>query len=192
MSIAAIRAMQIGRSAAVLSWMAFGLAAACLQPIACAGAASNQIAVLRAAPWSPGDPVREGAGELEVLCRVASLQKAHRPVGVIAVGDRHGLFTHGAENALRFVALQGVPVARLAPGGEVARDPDDLFLDCGHLTESEAAAVLERCLDCHGSPPFASNPDRPTASELSAIRRYLAPFREALVLAGAPRLTSNN
>jgi hypothetical protein len=129
---------------------------------------------------------------MEVLCEVASLQKAHRAVALIAVGDRHGLFTHGAENALRFAALQGVPVARLAPGGEVARDPDDLFLDCGRLSESEASAVLARCLDRHGSPPVAADPDRPTPVELAAIRRYLAPFREALGLAGAPRLASNN
>jgi len=183
--------MRIVRSAVVTSWIGCGLAAF-LHPIAIAQAAGNPVAVLRAAPWSPGDPVREGAGEFEVLCQVASLQKAHRAVGLIAVGDRHGLFTHGAENALRFVALQGVPVARIAPGGEVAHDPDDLFLDCGHLTESEAAAVLERCLNRHGSPPIAANPDRPTPGELAAIRQYLVPFREALGLAGAPRLTSNS
>jgi hypothetical protein len=135
--------------------------------------------------------VREGAGEFEVLCQVASLQKGHRVVGLVAVGDRNGLLPHGAENALRFVALQGVPVARLATGGEVALDPDGLFLDCGHLAESEAAAVLERCLKRHGSPPIATNPDRPTPGELAAIRQYLVPFREALSLAGAPRLALN-
>jgi hypothetical protein len=183
--------MRIVRSAAVLSWIGCGLGALCLHPIAFAEAAGNRVAVLRAAPWSPGDPIREGAGEFEVLCRVASLQRAHRAVGVIAVGDRNGLFAHGAENALRFVALQGVPVARLAPGGEVAQDPDSLFLDCGHLAESEAAAVLERCLSRHGSPPVAANPDRPTPGELAAIRQYLVPFREALVLAGAQRLAFN-
>jgi hypothetical protein len=171
--------------------MGCGLAAACLHPIAHAEAAGNQVAVLRAAPWSPGDTVREGAGQFEVLCRVASLQKGHRAVGLIAVGDRHGLFTHGAERALRFVALQGVPVARLAPGGEVAQDPDDLFLDCGHLAESEAAAVLERCLNRHGSAPIAANPDCPTPGELAAIRHYLVPFREALTLADAQRLSIN-
>jgi hypothetical protein len=183
--------MRIVRSAVVSSWIGCGLAAAFLHPIAFAQAAGNPVAVLRAAPWSPGDPVREGAGEFEVLCQVASLQKTHRAVGLIAVGDRHGLFAHGAENALRFVALQGVPVARIAPGGEVAHDPDDLFLDCGHLTESEAAAVLERCLNRHGSPPAAANPDRPTPGELAAIHQFLIPFREALRLASAPRLASN-
>jgi hypothetical protein len=126
-----------------------------------------------------------------VLCRVAALKKGHRAVGLIAIGDRNGLFTHGAERALRFVALQGVPVARLAPGGEVAQDPDDLFLDCGHLAESEAAAVLERCLNRQGSPPIAANPDRPTPGELAAISHYLMPFREALALAGARQLTFN-
>jgi hypothetical protein len=184
--------MRIVRSAAILSWIGCGLAALSLNPLARAQSAADRVAVVRAARWSPGDPVREGAGEFEVLCRVASLQKPHRAVGLIAVGDRHGLLSHGAENALRFVALQGVPVARLAPGGEVAQDPDDLFLDCGHLTETEAAAVLERCLSRHGSPPLAANPDHPTSCELAAIRQYLVPFRQALELAGAPRLSSNS
>jgi hypothetical protein len=184
--------MRIVRSAVAFSGLGCALAATCLHPNAFAQAAGDQVAVLRAAPWSQGDPVREGAGELEVLCRVASLQKAHRAVGIVAIGDRNGLFAHGAENALRFVALQGVPVARLAPGGEVAHDPDDLFLDCGHLTESEAVKVLERCLRRHGSPPVAANPDHPTPGELAAIRRYLVPFRQALGLAGAPRLASSS
>ncbi len=192
MHAAAGWAMRFARSTAVLAWMGCGLAAAVLSPCARAEPPGLQVAVLRAAAWSPGDPVREGAGEFEVLCRVASLKRAHPNVGLLAVGDRHGLLTRGAENALRFAALQGVPVARLAPGGDVARDPDDLFLDCGHLTESEAATVLERCLSRHGSAPAAANPDSPTHGELAAIRAYLAPFRAALALAGAPRLTSNN
>jgi hypothetical protein len=183
--------MRIVRLSAALTWIGCGLTVASLNPFAHAQAPGNQVAILRAAPWSPGDPVREGAGELEVLCQVASLQKVHCSVGLIAVGDRNGLFTHGAENALRFAALQGVPVARMAPGGEVARDPDDLFLDCGRLSESAAAAVLARCLNRHGSPPAAANPDHPTPGELAAIRKYLVPFREALEIAGAPQLTSN-
>jgi hypothetical protein len=176
--------MRILRSTTAFSWIGCGLAVAFLPPDARAKAIGNQVGVLTAAPWSPSDTVREGAGELEVLCKVASLQKGHRAVGLIAVGDRNGLFTRGGEHALRFVALQGVPVARLAPGGEVALDPDGLFLDCGHLAESEAAAVLRRCLDLHGAPPAAANPDCPTARELAAIRQYLVPFREALALAG--------
>ena len=182
--------MRMVQSLPALSLICWGLAVASTQAKADAQAAADEIAVVRAAPWSPGDTVREGAGEFEVLFHVASLQKDHRAVGLIAVGDRHGLFTRGGERALRFVALQGVPVARFAPGGEIARDPDGLFLDGGHLTESEAAAVLKRCLNRLGSPPMAANPDRPTARELAAIRAHLVPFREALALASAPRLTS--
>jgi hypothetical protein len=180
--------MQMGRSSPAFSWMGCVLAAIFLCPAQRAEAADKQVAVIWAAPWSPGDPVREGAGEFEVLFRVASLQKGHRAVGLVAVGDRNGLLSLGAERALRFVALRGVPVARLAQGGEVALDPDGLFLDCGKLGESEAVAVIERCLDRHGRPPSAADPDRPTPGELAAIRQYLVPFRDALALAGAPRL----
>ncbi len=149
------------------------------------------VAVVRAAPWSPGDEVREGAGEFEVLFRVASLQREHRAIGVLGVGNRHGSFPAGAERALRFMAQRGVPVARIAPGGESGLDPEGLFLDAGHLSESEASAVLGRCLDQFGPAPAVANPDHPTKDELASIRTYLRPFREAFAAATGPRLSSN-
>jgi L-asparaginase len=143
------------------------------------------IAVVRSPAWSPGDAVREGAGEFEVLVSVASLQRMHREVGIVGVGNRHGIFPAGGEQALRFFSLQGVPVAKIAPGGDLASDPEGIFLEAGHLTEAKASAVLSRCLERFGAPPAAANPDRPTAIELVAIRAALRPFREAFALANA-------
>lgn len=155
-----------------------------------ARAADSEVAILQAAPWSPGDAVREGAGEFEVLFCVARLQHDHHTAGIVGIGNQNGLFSMGAERALRYVALRGVPVARLAQGGECVPDPDGLYLDAGHLSKAEAAVVLERCLDRLGAPPSAADPDHPTAGELAAIRAYLVPFREAFALAGAPRVAS--
>jgi L-asparaginase len=151
-------------------------------------AAPAGVAVVRAAPWSPGDVARDGAGEFEVLMCAARLQQEHRAAGIVGVGDRHGLFTFGAERALRVIALRGVPVVKLASGGDVASDPDQLFLDANGLSEAEASAVLARCLERHGRPPMAVDPEHPTANELAAIRAHLQPFREAFVLAAAPQL----
>jgi L-asparaginase len=151
-------------------------------------AASAEIAVLQSPLRSPGDVVREGAGEFEVLVSVARLQQDHRAVGVVGVGNRRGLFPSGGEHALHFFALQGVPIVKLAQGGAPAADPEGLFLAGNNLTESEAAAVLARCLDRFGSPPRAADPDDPTKDELAAIRAYLRPYREAFALASARRL----
>ena len=149
------------------------------------------IAVLHAAPWAAGDAAREGAGEFEVLLRVAQLQRAHRVAGLISVGDRHGMRPGGGEQALARVALTGVPVVKLARGGEVASTPDDLFLDGRSLNAEQAMATLQHCLERFGAPPAARNPEHPTKQELAKIRAHLTRFRQAFELASAPRLATH-
>lgn len=150
--------------------------------LACSGRAESPVgvAVLRSVAWSPGASVREGAGEFEVLLRVAQLQRAHRVAGLVTVGDHNGMFLGGGERALLQVALSGVPVVKLARGGEVAATPDGLFLDAGRLSEDQAMRVLTRCLELHGAPPAAADPLRPSQRELAAIRAHLQPFQESL------------
>src|ERR1700761_3709645 len=99
-----------------------------------ASAQSGRVAIIHAAAWSPGDVVRDGAGEFEVLMAVAKVQRDSRQGAVGGVGGRFGAFPAGAERALRFVAMKGIPVARLAPGGETGLDPQGLFLDGGRLS----------------------------------------------------------
>ena len=164
------------------------LATALASPLS---AASPGVAVLKSAAWSPGDTVREGAGEFEVLVCAARLQKNHALAGVVGIGNRHGLFLHGAERALRRLALSGVPVAKLATGGDLAPDPDAIFLDATGLSELQATALLKQCLERHGAPPVAANPANPTARDLAAVRTHLLPFREAFALAGAVRVAVN-
>ncbi|MCX6953332.1 MAG: hypothetical protein NTV51_14355 [Verrucomicrobia bacterium] len=148
------------------------------------------VAVLRTAAWSPGDTVREGAGEFEVFVCAASLRRDHPTAGLVGVGDRHGMFLQGAERALRLLALKGVPVAKIARGGDFAADPDEIFLNASGLSEADAASLLKKCLERHGAPPAAANPARPTAVELAAIRAHLRPFRDAFAVASAPHLAS--
>jgi hypothetical protein len=166
------------------------LLGACLLLTAPLAAAPAGVAVLRAAPWSPGDDARAGAGELEVFLVAARLQREHRVAGLVGVGDRHGMFLAGAESALRLLACRGLPVAKLARGSDLAPDPERIFLDATGLAEAEAAALLARCLEKHGPPPVAANPEAPTAREVAAIRAHLRPFHEAFALAAAPRLAA--
>ena len=169
-------------------WLATILALAGALAPGRAAAVEAGIAVLQSPLRSPGDVVREGAGEFEVLLSVARVQQDHRAVGVVGVGNRQGFFPAGGEHALHFFALQGVPVVKLARGGAPTADPAGLFLTGTNLTESEASAVLARCLDRFGSPPRAADPDNPTAAELAAIRAYLRPYREAFALSSARRV----
>jgi hypothetical protein len=168
------------------------LGAACALAGALAGAAAAaapaNIAVLHSAVAMPGDATREGAGEFDVMVSVARLENDHGAVGIVGVGNRHGLFPQGGEHALRFFALRGIPVAKLTRGGDLASDPDGLFLGGSGLTEAEASTVLARCLQRFGPPPSAADPDHPTARELAAIRTHLARFQQAFALAGAQRV----
>ena len=166
---------------------AFGLFALAAGPLAATPAG---VAVLRAALWSPDDAAREGAGELEIFLSAARLQREHRVAGLVGVGDRHGLFLGGAERALRLLACRGFPVAKLARGGDLAADPERIFLDATGLSEADASALLARCLERHGPPPVAVNPEAPTAREIAAIRAHLQPFHEAFALAVVPVLAA--
>jgi len=153
-----------------------------LASVCAAAAPSVGVAVLHPAAWSPGDSVRDGAGEFEVLLCVARLQHAHAAAGLVSVGDRNGTRPCGGERALRRAVLTGVPVVKLAPGGEMAADPEQLFIDARHLTEDQAGRLLRQCLERFGAPPVATDPERPTARELAAIRSHLRRFHEAFVV----------
>lgn len=164
-----------------------GAWAAANAPAARAAALGGEagIAIVRSAAWSQSDSVRAGAGELAVMLGVAREQRAHALVGVVGLGDRHGIFSGGGEHALRFFALRGIPVAKLTGGGDFAADPAGLFIDGGRLSAPEASAVLARCLQRFGPPPAVADAERPTQAEVEAIRRHLLPFRQAFVMAAA-------
>lgn len=150
------------------------------------GEGAPTVAVVRNAAWLPGDAAREGAAEMLVLLEVAKLQHQHAQGGLIAVGDRRGLFPAGAEEALRAAVLRGVPVVKLASGGRVLPAPHGLFLDGGGLSEADAVRVLERCLAQYGSLPCALAGTTP-APELSERLRL---FQNELTLAASPRLAA--
>lgn len=151
-----------------------------LSAVSQAASTDAGVAVLPAVAWAPGDSAREGAGEFEVLLRIAQLQRAHALAGLVSVGDRHGMRLGGGERALSRATLTGVPVVKLAPRGEVAASPDGLFLDGGTLTADQAGTVLRHCLARHGAPPVAADPAHPTRREIAAIRAHLEPFQTAL------------
>jgi hypothetical protein len=166
--------------------------------VAVAGAVSSHAAssplagvgILHSAPWSPGDSVRDGAGEFTVFLRTAQLQREHRATGLIAVGDRHGMLRSGGERALRRVVLTGVAVVKLAPGGEIADGGHEVFLNGGILDAAAASAVLLQCLERFGAPPAVIDPEKPTRAELAAIRRHLQPFQQALAFAAGNLVAS--
>ncbi len=148
-----------------------------------------EVAVVRTAEWSQGDPAREGAAELVILLEIARLRQEGAHGGLIAVGDRRGLFSAGAEEALRRAVLQGVPVVKLASGGRVLPAPHGLFLDGGNMPEGEARQVLARCLTRYGALPPArkSATGEPATPELRA-RLHL--FQQEITLAASTRLAA--
>lgn len=145
------------------------------------------VAVVRTAVWSQGDAAREGAAELMVLLEIARLRRESPQGGVIAVGDRRGLFSAGAEETLRHAALQGLPVVKLAPSGQVLPAPHGLFLDGGNLSEQEAGQVLARCLERYGPPPPTGGSSSGEAIR-SELRARLQLYQLEFTLAASPRV----
>lgn len=147
------------------------------------GASPAAVGVIRNAPWSPGDTSREGAGEFVVLMQMAKLQNGGARAGLLGVGAPHGVFTPGTERALRFAVLNGVPVVKLAPDADVAPCPEELFIDAGALSETDAQRVLAEALETHGAPPRAANPMQPTEHELKMIRSHVRRLQQHFLLA---------
>lgn len=143
------------------------------------------VAILHPVAWAPADFERIGAGEFEVLLRIAQLQRENRSVGLVCIGDRHGTRAGGGERALTRAALSGVAVVKLAPAGEVASGTDGLFLDGGRLSAEQARRILAAALEVHGAPPAAANVEYPTRRDIAAIQTHLARFQAALNAAAA-------
>jgi hypothetical protein len=151
-----------------------------------AGSTAPNVSVVRTPVVMPGDATREGAAQMLVLLEVARLQHKGSHGGLVAVGDRRGLFPAGAEEALRDAVLRGVPVVKLANGGRVLPAPHGLFLDGGALSEEEASRVLARCLEIYGSLPRAAT----AGSAEPALHDRLRLFQNEFTLAVSPRLAA--
>jgi len=143
------------------------------------------VAVVHSAEWSVGNAAREGAGEFLVLLEAAKLQRTNRSAGLLAVGDHNGILRSGGERALRRLALTGIVVVKLAPQGEVAASPDELYIDAGRMTEAAAGRILTHGLSLYGAPPQAARPSDPTGDELAAIRSHLKKFQTLFALDSA-------
>jgi hypothetical protein len=170
-----------------MSWAGAGLGLLFLLAAGHAGeTVARSVAIVRTAAWSQGDPAKEGAAELMILLEIARLRHEYGQGGLVAVGDRRGLFSVGAEEALRHAVLQGLPVVKLASNGRVLPAPHGLFLDGGGLSEEEARQVLARCLERYG--PLGSSPagDAP----LRELRARLQLFQQEFTLVAATRLAA--
>jgi hypothetical protein len=157
------------------SWGGGGLLC-CGLALALAGGAEGavpSVTVIQAAAWSQGDAAREGASEFLVLMETARIRRQDGGGGLVAVGNRRGFFGVGAERALELAVLQGVPVVKLAAGGQVRPSPHGLFLDGGGLSAEAARQVLERCVERHGTWAAASEPTPELRARLAVFQREL-------------------
>lgn len=149
---------------------------------------SQRVTIVRAADWSQGDAAREGAAEFMVLMEIARLRESRTPAGLVGVGDRRGLFNEGAEQALHEAARAGLPVVKLARGGEVLPAPHGLFLDGGRLTEEEACDVLARCLERYGPLPKSTEAADARPQGVARVHVVLQQFQREFTLANSARL----
>ncbi|MDB6168945.1 MAG: ansA 2 [Verrucomicrobia bacterium] len=158
-------------------------------------AESPAVAVLEGTPWSPGDPLRYGAAEMEVLLCAAQLHQNHPLAGIVGVGNRRGLLQPATEAALRRVALMGLTVVRVARNGATQENGEDVFVEAGGLSPAAAKNLLAACLARFGAPPAAADPVHPTPRESAAIHAKLALFQQAFdaaALGATDRLAGSN
>jgi len=158
--------------------LVLALATLLLSPFARnAQATEPAVAVLVGSAWSPGDSVRDGAAEFEVLMCVAQLQHASGIAGLVSVGYHRGSFPPAAEMALARVAHMGIPVVRLAQNAPLPAHEGDSFIEAGSLSPTEAKRLLTECLKRYGALPAATDPANPTKKESQALQAKVALYQ---------------
>jgi len=106
---------------------------------------------------------------------------AGRLAGFIIEGTTpYGKMTSSVRQAvLQRAIYSGLPVARVGRGSpEGFADPHDYFIAGSNLTSTKARMLLMACLLKLGSLPPAKDPTKPTADELTAIRKAVAAYQE--------------
>ena len=108
---------------------------------------SPRVEIFQEPTWSPTDFARQGAAELDLLMRLVELQQSPGPIGIVGVGNRHGIFQAGVHRALEMAVREGIPVVRLAHNGKAAAAGSRcVFINGGTLSVVEAELLLKQCL----------------------------------------------
>ena len=147
------------------------------------------VQVIQSAPWSPGDPAREAAGEFAVMLEIGRMLRGNSLAGIVGVGGTNGAFAPAAEAALGRAVCMGVPVVKLARTPASVRG--ELFIETHGIAPEDARRLLAECLARFGALPPAANPARPTARELAALQAKLAAYQGQFDLAASSRVAAN-
>src|SRR5439155_27170377 len=119
------------------------------------------------------DPSRE----VDLLVQIERNLAAHPLAGFVVEGlSPYGRLTSAVRTrVMRRAALSGMPVVLVGRGNAegFVPPPASPFIGGRNLTATKARLLLMACLMKLGSVPAATNPDRPTASELDVVRNKI-------------------
>ncbi len=120
----------------------------------------------------------------EMQAKLRAMLSSSTLAGIVAEGAApYGTLSEGANDALRSCVLAGVPVVRVGrgtPEGFSRSDEEGLFLAGINLSATKARLLLTACLLRFGALPPAEEVERPTDSELAAIREKLREYQAVL------------
>ncbi len=86
--------------------------------------------------------------------------------------------SHTRNKLMLKAAFSGIPIAVAGRGAPMGfADPTDLQIAATNLTANKARLLLMACLLKFGSLPAAKDPDKPTGTELAAIRKAIASYQ---------------
>lgn len=122
------------------------------------------------------------SGEVEIAARITKNLQDFPLAGIVLPGwVPYASANEQQMLALQRAALRGMPVARVGRGnheGLTRVNSQDLFIEGENLTASKARLLLMASLMKLGSLPVPADPDRPTPTELRAIREKVAQYQE--------------
>ncbi len=145
------------------------------------GSAIPKVTIVKDGSYTADDYDDDPSREADLLAQIDdNLQRAALAGFVVEGLSPYGLMTSVARHRLMLRAIHcGMPVVRVGRGNNEGFTPArDRFIGGRNLTATKARLLLIACLMKFGSLPSVSDPDRPTAPEIAAIRSKLAAYQE--------------
>ena len=145
-------------------------------------AAVPKVIFVKGDHWYDDSGQLDPASDRGIEASIDILQEDYPLAGIVAEGlAPYAALSASQERALLRAVYRGIPVVKTARGdvhGLVRLNPANFFIEGNNLTSTKARLLLTAAIMKFGALPHAADPDRPTQSELAAIRKKLELYQQ--------------
>jgi L-asparaginase/Glu-tRNA(Gln) amidotransferase subunit D len=143
-------------------------------------AAVPNVTIVQYAAYNADDVIDDPLTQVEISARIDKNLADFPLSGFVVEGNApFANINEPLRLALERAVVRGMPVVRVGRGNiEGFTTPSEFFIGGSNLTSTKARLLLMAAILKVGSLPVPTDPDRPTATEMRAIRSKMAQYQE--------------